>query len=1530
MKKIVLLAVITCLLKVSICVGQNQKAFEMAYPTNKNLSVSNNYNESTTIYPFKTDESIYSLSVGASVQLNTAKSYVRVILTTESGEEYLVLESNDMITEQNQIDFSDYGEETAMLNGVVPASIRIEIEDASVTMETISYNNISQNKLTSSDFTLASKEIKKNQDAVKIDRINRQIKKKGLLWQAGETSVSLMTYQEKKKLLGDTLPNLRGFEYYKGGIFDLADASGTSDGLNSSEKVTSSSLVSAFDWRNRHGQNWMTAVRDQGAEGSCWAHGTLASMESVINLYYNQHINQDLSEQAFVSCMYTIYRSVDLPGLPSPPPLSQCGSMNVPTAILCQVKNLGAVDESCYPYSNVGDSWGLDANGQVCTTLPPNGCTLCGNLCSDYMQRLWKITDFKELAPDGATNGNPWSQVINEDSLKVNIIKYGPSAFTYMHWGHVMCFAGFGIIKQGDVIYADSSTYSSVTVPAYSPLIGKTYWIAKNSWGSGWGENGYCKLSLNLNDIITGVIKTPIIQPVTKNYTVTCTDADGDGYCFWGIGPRPSTGCPVTSHIEEDGDDSNPFFGPYDANYNLTAICPSGYTTISIPTVTATQPTCSVPTGSVVVSGLPSSGTWKLTRNDGVVTTGTGTSTTISGLLAGTYQWVVSNTTQCASAPTTAKTINSPSLSAPVVGTITQPSCNLATGSVVLSALPSSGTWTLTRSDGTTTTGTGTSKTLSGIPAGTYTYTVKNSSNCVSLSSGPVIINTQPVVSEPHFASVTPPTCTLATGAFEIDCLPASGNWTLTRNDGVTTTGSGTGTLLKGIPPGNYTYTVTNSTGCVSPPSKSYTMPAQPVTPTAPIVGAITQPSGSVTTGSVVLSGLPSTGTWTITRSNDGVTSTGTGTSTTLTGIPAGAYTFIVTNDAGCTSEPSLKVVIQASTTVTIGTGTSTQRQPFGMYYGYERSAAIYTSAEIGGTGSISSLAFKVATAKTSSASVKIYIKTTTATTLTAGTWASQISGATTVYTGTLSFSATGWKTISLSTPFNYTGNNLLVLVETNYGGTGTTSYPYFYYTTSTSKHECWYQDSSAPTVNGTVNSNRPNIQITYSSTACTPPTAPLVGTITQPSCALSTGIVVLSGLPPMGVYTLTRNPGGVTTSGTGTSFTVSGIPAGTYTFTVTNAAGCTSFASANVVINAQPTISAPIVGTITQPTAAIPTGSVALSGLPTSVTWTLTRNPGAVTTTGSGTSTTVSGLAPGTYTFTVTNIAGCVSPASSNVVINAVPTTTTVTIGSGTSYQRQPFGMYYGYERSAAIYTSAEIGNTGIISSLAFKVATAKTSSASVKIYIKTTTATTITAGTWASQISGATTVYTGTLSFSATGWKTITLSTPFNYTGNNLLVLIETNYGGTGTSSYPYFYYTSATSKHEYWCQDNSAPTGSGTVNSYRPNIQITFSTGSKTQEEAESTIEYNENNTIKVYPNPVSNELTIEIEGNTNNTSFEILNSIGQLVLAGNMTDKTVIQTANLSSGIYLMKIEILPDLPSGEAGEKTYVFKKIIKE
>src|SRR5204863_8482545 len=122
----------------------------------------------------------------------------------------------------------------------------------------------------------------------------------------------------------------------------------------------------------------------------------------------------------------------------------------------------------------------------------------------------------------------------------------------------------------------------------------------------------------------------------------------------------------------------------------------------------------------------------------------------------------------------------------------------------------------------------------------------------------------------------------------------------------------------------------------------------------------------------------------------------------------------------------------------------------------------------------------------------------------------------------------------------------------------------------------------------------------------------PTAGPVTQPTCTVSTGSVTLGNLPG-GNWKI--KSGNTIITGTGTSYPISGLTAGTYNFTVTNASGCTSTASSNIVVHAVPTVPSKVtVVMITQPTATISTGSVVLSGLPA----TGTINPGNIPIAGS------------------------------------------------------------------------------------------------------------------------------------------------------------------------------------------------------------------------------------------------------------------------------------------------------------------------
>lgn len=681
-----------------------------------------------------------------------------------------------------------------------------------------------------------------------------------------------------------------------------------------------------------------------------------------------------------------------------------------------------------------------------------------------------------------------------------------------------------------------------------------------------------------------------------------------------------------------------------------------------------THPTCDIATGSVILSGLPE-GDWIITPGE---ISGSTPDVTISGLSPGTYTFKVTNSLGCTSDASSEIVINTqPAVpSIPVVGTVTQPTCAVSTGSVGFSGLPSSGTWFLTRHpDGHITSDVGTTAVVNDIPAGTYTYTVRNSDGCISAPTEQVIIDPQPPIPPVPVQStdcsggfdhavitVTSPTgegyeyrldegsfqsgnvfteiinsnhyvtvrnsygCTTTGPTFNVNCgcvnppdvtLSATGGSTCgvtpVTIEGNTFGGSATSVIITedggGIvspsattsSPFSFTYTpVASDAGKVvtitvttdnplgfpcSVETATYSLTVN-ANPAAPSVGAITHPTCSVATGSVVLSNLPSSGSWTLTVSPGGLTITGTGSTTTVEGLLTGTYSFTVTNALGCTSASSSNAVINSQPITPLPPAVGTITQP---------TCAL-------STGSVA------------------------------------LSG--------LPDGAGQWIITRLPQGVTYTGTGTTRTITGLIAGT--------YTFTVTNSSNC----VSEPSVPVVINSQPPTPQV------------PIIGTITQPTCAVATGTVILNGLPENGEWTLIRYPGGITSSGTGVTTTVSGLSTGTYNFAVTNAEGCTSAVSGNVVISTQPvTPGAPVVGTITHPTYSVPTGSVVLSGLPSSGTWTLTREPDGITLTGTGTTRTISGLNPGTYNFIVTNSVGCASLPSADVVINARPGSPTVII---------------------------------------------------------------------------------------------------------------------------------------------------------------------------------------------------------------------------------------------------------------------------
>ncbi|MBU1720995.1 MAG: T9SS type A sorting domain-containing protein, partial [Bacteroidetes bacterium] len=378
----------------------------------------------------------------------------------------------------------------------------------------------------------------------------------------------------------------------------------------------------------------------------------------------------------------------------------------------------------------------------------------------------------------------------------------------------------------------------------------------------------------------------------------------------------------------------------------------------------------------------------------------------------------------------------------------------------------------------------------------------------------------------------------------------------------------------------------------------------------------------------------------------------------------------------------------------------------------------IYTQAEITAYGTITTLAWYVGTSQSTSIPVKIYLKTTSSSTLSATTWATMTSGATLVYDASRAFNTTGWVTIDVS-DFGYTADNLLVLCEANYGGSGTSSYPVFRYSAATSRHEYYQADGSPPSGNGTVNASRPQIQITIAS--CSNPTISSV-TPTNPSCNPD-GSIQINTTGTITDYSIDN--GSSWTASSNNTYTFNSLTADIYNVKVRNTASCvTTYGSNPVTLTAPSTSATPVV------TSPICDGSTSVSGTCAEANGTSIEvfkggvSQGTTTVTSSAWTKTGLTLADGNSITAKSAASGkCVSVASTPVVVTSAPNITgqpgnqgvaagagvatfTVTATGGVSYQWQEYisswnnvtdgGVYSGATTASLVITNPDLSMDG------------------------------------------------------------------------------------------------------------------------------------------------------------------------------------------------------------------------------------------
>jgi len=377
-----------------------------------------------------------------------------------------------------------------------------------------------------------------------------------------------------------------------------------------------------------------------------------------------------------------------------------------------------------------------------------------------------------------------------------------------------------------------------------------------------------------------------------------------------------------------------------------------------------TQPSCIVGTGTVSIAGLTAND-WTITISPGGATINGNTSTiVIPNLTPGvTYSFNYTDTNNCVAATAAAILSIPANPSIPVVSSIQQPTCITQSGTVFFSGCPASGAWAIAASPGALIlNGTGTTGIFSGlVPSTSYTFTlVSLVTGCQSAATQPYNINALPPgPSTPLLGLATQPTCLVNSGSVPLSSLPTPGNWIITATPAVgapiTLNGSGTSISFSNLPVGSYTFSVAiTPNGCPSS-STNQVFINPPTTPSAPIIGLVTQPTCSVVTGSIFISGLPA-GNWTINALPGSMTLASSGSTALFNGLTAGVtYTFSVTNFQSCVSAASTPVTLQTppnsppapvatvvQPTCAIGTNLLTVVFPTGANYSYSVNGTVF------------------------------------------------------------------------------------------------------------------------------------------------------------------------------------------------------------------------------------------------------------------------------------------------------------------------------------------------------------------------------------------------------------------------------------------------------------------------------------------------------------------------------------------------------------------------------------------------------------
>lgn len=277
-------------------------------------------------------------------------------------------------------------------------------------------------------------------EKISLEEIRNALKEAGDPWEAGVTSVSSLSPSEQKKHLGVNPPE------GETSLDEIEQSWRSLEKTIRSQAIGAIGAPAAYDLRNVGGKNYVTPIRDQAACGSCVAFGTVATIETQIQVQYNNpNLGVDLSEAHLFFC-YGREKGAN------------CSSGWWPNAAFDAFAAKGVTDEACYPYKS-----GLDKKD-------------CSGLCTAWANKVIRIDGYTVLTGKVA-------------DIKNWIATKGPVCACFVVYNDFFSYKS-GVYSHQT---GDQAGGHCVTIVGYDDSLG--CWICKNSWGTGWGESGFFRIA---------------------------------------------------------------------------------------------------------------------------------------------------------------------------------------------------------------------------------------------------------------------------------------------------------------------------------------------------------------------------------------------------------------------------------------------------------------------------------------------------------------------------------------------------------------------------------------------------------------------------------------------------------------------------------------------------------------------------------------------------------------------------------------------------------------------------------------------------------------------------------------------------------------------------------------------------------------------------------------------------------------------------------------------------------------------------